>query len=78
MTGNRNKQINKTTKPKQTSKNQCSQVDPERSVDDYDVPVTATFTGQVACENQLNQLEGTQINLEALPRALYEVADGGI
>lgn len=47
-------------------------------MDDYDAPVAATFTRQVACENQLNKLEGTQINLEALPRALYEVADGGI
>lgn len=51
---------------------------PEELLNDYDVSITATFITLLACLNQLNKLEGTQINLEALSRALYEVANGGI
>lgn len=56
----------------------CSHVGPRRLLNDYDISITAMFIRLLACENQLNKLEGTQINLEALSRALCEVANGGV
>lgn len=57
---------------------ECSHAGLGRLLNDYDVSITAIFLRLLACENQLNKLEKTQINLEALSRALYEVANGGI